>query len=48
MEGPPGDRGVSYRAVEELFSMLGAGGLTTHEVRVSFMEIYQEVSPNLV
>lgn len=44
MEGPSHDRGVSYRAVRELFTVAGQrGGEYTFQMRVSILEVYNNV-----
>eukprot|EP00741_Cyanophora_paradoxa_P005759 tig00000113_g5581.t1 len=43
MEGPPGDRGVNLRALEELFALKRARqGEWSYHFRVSMLEIYNE------
>jgi len=43
MEGPPDDRGVNFRTMEELFAMIAARqGEYTTEVRIAVIEVYNE------
>ena len=43
MEGTPGNRGVNYRTVEELFHISEErGGAMRYELFVSMLEVYNE------
>lgn len=49
MEGSPSDRGVNYRTLDELFSLVKERkGDYTYEVRVAVMEIYNETIIDLL